>query len=141
MRVDFYLLSTHELDAMWLFVCRLIEKAYLRGHRLFVYCNSSNDAAFLDELLWTFKEDSFIPHNLAGEGPEKPPPVQIGYTGEAIGFNDILMNLAQTIPPFCKRFNRVIEIVRHDETSKTLSRTHYRWYRENGAKELKTHSV
>lgn len=139
-RVDFYLLANSDKQARWLIACRLLEKAYLRGHRAFVYCDNQQDAETLDELLWTFKDNSFIPHNLQGEGPEPPPPVQIGYGDEPRGFNDILFNLATQIPIFYPRFRRVIEIVPNDDSAKELSRSHYREYRAKQC-ELQTHEI
>lgn len=139
-RVDFYLLSSNESMALWSVACRLIEKAYLRGHRVFVFCESKEDAHLIDELLWTFKEDSFIPHNLQGEGPEPPPAVQIGFGVEPRGYNDILVNLAKQIPPFASRFKRVIEIVDAQEESKAISREHYKEYRSKQY-ELFTHDI
>lgn len=139
-RVDFYLLSNDSQDARWLFACRLIEKAYLRGHRVFVYCNHPQDAEHLDELLWTFKEESFIPHNLEGEGLSPPPPVHIGYHKEPLGFDDILINLADNPPTFHGRFKRIIELVLNDNTAKERSRRHYCDYRAKQC-ELYTHSI
>ncbi|CEK09922.1 DNA polymerase III subunit chi [Legionella hackeliae] len=139
-RVDFYLLSGQEDSARWLLACRLLEKAYLRGHRVFVYCESQKDAHQLDELLWTFKDNSFIPHNLQGEGPEPPPPIQIGYQAEPRGYSDILLNLNSNIPEFYKRFKRVMEIVVNDETAKELSRRNYKEYRAYQC-ELYTHNI
>ncbi|KTD08702.1 DNA polymerase III subunit chi [Legionella jamestowniensis] len=139
-RVDFYLLNSQDEAARWLLACRLLEKAYLRGHRVFVHCESQKDAHELDELLWTFKDNSFIPHNLQGEGPEPPPPIQIGYQAEPRGYSDILLNLNSTIPEFYKRFKRVMEIVVNDETAKELSRKHYKKYRTHQC-ELHTHNM
>jgi DNA polymerase III subunit chi len=139
-RVDFYLVNNQEPQASWLVACRLLEKAYQRGHRVFVYCDSQTDAEQLDELLWTYKDESFIPHNLQGEGPEPPPPVQIGYGAEPRGFDDILLNMSTTIPPYFTRFGRVMEIVKGDDAGKNTSREHYREYRAKGC-ELHTHTV
>lgn len=139
-RVDFYLLSSSEPQAVGLVACRLLEKAYLRGHRVFVYCESQQKAESLDELLWTYKDDSFIPHHLQGEGPEPPPPVQIGYDSEPRGYNDILLNMATTIPTFFSRFRRIIEIVAADDAAKEISRNHYRDYRSHQC-ELHTHPI
>ena len=139
-RVDFYLLNSAEPDARGLLACRLIEKAYQRGHRVFVHCNSQLEAEQLDELLWTYKDDSFVPHNLQGEGPEPPPPVQIGFDKEPRGFNDILINMANPIPSYFTRFKRVIEIVAFDEEAKAISREHYRDYRNKGC-QLQTHQI
>lgn len=140
MQVDFYLLTNPEYDAGWLVACRLLEKAYNRGHRVFVYCEHANDAERIDDLLWTFKDDSFIPHNLQGEGPEPSPPIQIGYSTEPRGFNDILLNLSTTIPPFFTKFRRIMEIVVADDAAKIISREHYRQYRAHGC-QLNTHSI
>lgn len=125
---------------MWLLACRLIEKAYHRGHRVFIHCKDQRDAEHLDELLWTYKDDSFIPHNLQGEGPEPPPPVQIGFDKEPRGFNDILINMADPIPTFSTRFNRVIELVATSDEAKSISRDHYREYRAKGC-QLHLHTI
>ncbi len=139
-RVDFYLLTSDQPDARWLVACRLLEKAYIKGHRVYVHCNDQKDAEWLDELLWTFRDDSFIPHNLQGEGPEPPPPVQLGFNKEPRGFNDILLNLASEIPPFYNKFKRVMELVLNVESEKELSRAHYKEYRARGC-ELQTHNI
>ncbi|KTC82510.1 DNA polymerase III subunit chi [Legionella sp. PATHC035] len=139
-RVDFYLLTSDQNHARWLVACRLLEKAYAKGHKVYVLCNNKQDAELLDELLWTFKEDSFIPHNLQGEGPEPPPPIQIGYEREPRGFNDILLNLSSHVPDFYPKFKRIMEIVINAEADKEQSRTHYRDYRAKGC-ELHTHQI
>lgn len=139
-RVDFYLLKENNAEAPWLVACRLLEKAYQRRHRIFVLCNSKENAEYLDELLWTYKNDSFIPHNLQGEGPEPAPPVQIGYDITPSGFNDILLNMASSIPPFFLQFRRIMQIVGADEPAKNLAREHYREYRANHC-QLHTHHL
>ncbi|RUR19977.1 DNA polymerase III subunit chi [Legionella sp. km535] len=139
-RVDFYLLTSDQPDAKWLVACRLLEKAYARGHRVFVSCDNRQDAEHLDELLWTFRDDSFIPHNLQGEGPEPPPPIQIGYDKEPRGFNDILLNMGSAIPLFHGKFKRIMELVSNIEAEKELSRLHYKEYRAKKY-ELHTHPI
>lgn len=131
MRIDFYLLETPDQESYWLTACRLLEKAYQKNHRIFVYCDKQEEAEHLDELLWTFKPESFIPHHLQNEGLVPPPPIQIGIQ-EPKGFNDILLNLSQIVPDFSSRFNRIIQIVRGDEQAKVISREHFRTYRQYG---------
>lgn len=140
MRVDFYLIESTEQGSRDELVCRLLEKAYMKGHQIIVYCNDRNHAETLDELLWQFRPDSFIPHNLQGEGPDPPPPVQIGCQQAPRGFYDILINLADEIPEFHRGFRRLIEIVGLDEKEKHQSRQHYKQYRQWGY-ELNTHSL
>lgn len=139
-RVDFYLLESDQNQDRWLLACRLLEKAHAKGHRVYVVCNNQEDAELIDELLWTFKEDSFIPHNLQGEGPEPPPPIQISYGKEPRGFNDILLNLTNQIPLFYNKFKRVMELVINVEAEKEEGRVNYRDYRAKGC-ELYTHQI
>lgn len=138
--IDFYLLAQPEKQDKFLYACRVIEKAYLRNHVIFIYCENQADAESLDEMLWTFKEESFIPHNLQGEGPEPPPPVQIGYGDEPRNYQDILINLSSEVPSFFKRFKRIIEVVTEDNADKDQSRSRYRQYRNNQCS-IKTHSI
>jgi len=141
--VDFYLLEDSTDDAKWLLACRLAEKAYLRRHQVLIYCDCQDTAEMLDELMWIFKENSFIPHNIQGEGPNSPPPIQIGYAGyttDPTGFSDILFNLSDEIPVFHQRFKRIIEIVPHNDLEKEISREHYRQYRISGFK-IQTHAI
>lgn len=140
MRIDFYLTENEQPEAVWLVACRLLEKAYLAKHRVFVFCDNQQDAEKLDELLWTFKKESFVPHNLQGEGPEPPPPIQIGCNSEAKGFNDILLNMSSQVPVNFSRFKRVMEIVPADEAGKVISREHYKLYKIQGHA-IQTHPV
>lgn len=128
-RVDFYLLESNKPDTRWFVACRLLEKAYNKGHTVYVYCDDQQQAERLDEMLWTFKEECFIPHNLQGEGPYQPPPIQLGYQQAPRGFNDILMNVSSQIPVFFNQFKRVIELVSNEETQKEQSREHFKAYR------------
>jgi DNA polymerase-3 subunit chi len=139
-RVDFYLLESNQNQARWFLACRLLEKAYARGHKVFVYCNNQHEAELMDELLWTFKEDSFIPHNLQGEGPEPPPPIQIGYASEPRGFDDILINLSNHVPHFYIKFKRVMELIINSEPEKEQGRANYKHYKTNQCA-LQTHPV
>lgn len=131
-QVDFYSLNSADEPHYWLFVCELIERLYFQKERIFIYCNHQTDAETLDDHLWSFKEESFIPHNIQGEGPNSPPPVQIGFEDKTVPFNQTLINLADTIPTMHKRFKRIIEIVKTEETHKEILRDHYRYYQAQG---------
>ncbi len=42
--------------------CRLAEKAYLARQRVLVWLEDAAELASFDELLWTFADRSFVPH-------------------------------------------------------------------------------
>lgn len=139
-KIDFYILPQANAHATLLFVCRLIEKAYKQRHRIYVHTEEQNIAHQLDEMLWTYREDSFLPHNLYGEGPEPTPPIQIGINVTPEQHRDILINLSQTVPTCYTQFKRIIEIITDDENAKTAGRERYRTYRTSGF-EINTHQL
>lgn len=131
-RVDFYLLKTNDYQTRLHFICRLIEKIYFQHHKLFAYCQTQDLANELDETLWTFRPDCFIPHNLQGEGPFPPPPVQIGIEPPSKHFHNLLLNLTSCVPTFSTQFQRIIEVIYEDEQTKILGRERYRNYQSHG---------
>lgn len=132
LKVDFYILDAG-IDRLN-FACQITEKAYHKQHRVFLHCNDQKQAFDIDDTLWTFKARSFIPHNIQGEGPTPPPPVQIGYSDQANGFTDILLNLNLEIPNFHSQFKRIIEIVDDSKQIKESLREHYRYYQSQSYK-------
>ncbi|MED5461998.1 MAG: DNA polymerase III subunit chi, partial [Pseudomonadota bacterium] len=68
-RVDFYILQTSGELARQQFACRLAEKAYKLDNRIHIHVSEPEAAARLDDLLWTFRGGSFVPHELLGNTP------------------------------------------------------------------------
>lgn len=129
-RVDFYIINAQDQQTKLGFVCRLLEKAYKQNNKVFVHCDSQQQAHALDELLWTFKDISFIPHNLVGEGPDPAPTIQLGYQDIPAGHRDVLLNLNTTVINEPRQFRRIIEVIANNETDKQMARDRYRHYRE-----------
>lgn len=138
-RIDFYVLDSDSPDARERFACRLAEKAYDRGHRVYLHAADGAAAQRLDELLWTFRAGSFVPHGLAGAEPAEAVPVHIGH-GEPEGHDDVLINLAPDVPLFFSRFARVAEVVDSGEPGRQSARERYRFYRERGYT-LESHDI
>jgi DNA polymerase-3 subunit chi len=139
-RVDFYILAVADEAAMMRFACRLTEKAYHLQHRVHLHTESAAAAAALDELLWTFRQGSFVPHEIALTGSAAVSPVTIGYGAATPPAGDLLVNLSQQLPEFVDRFTRIAEIVDGAEISRQLGRARFREYRQQG-RELSTHNI
>lgn len=139
-QVDFYILPDIDLSARLPFACKLLDIAWQRQHRVYVYCDSSQMTHHMDELLWTFKEDSFIPHGLLSEPLTPPPPIQIGCEPPPTHQRDILLNLTQQLPAFYANFARVIEMIVNQDEIKTKGRELFRTYREQGCA-MKTYDL
>ena len=140
-RVDFYVLARADERARHILACKLAEKAWRLENSVYIHAKDSSDAKRLDELLWTFRDGSFVPHGLAGrnDGTEYSP-IVIGSGAEGIGNRDLLINLCDEIPPFLEGFPRVAELVTSDETCRERSRVRYATYRDQGH-ELNTHNL
>ena len=138
-RVDFYILSEPRREVRARFACRVVEKAYQRGYRIHLHAGSGDEARALDDLLWTWREDSFLPHRLLADG-NGPEVIRIGHGAESWPAADVLVNLAPEVPAFFSGYPRVVEIVTQDPETTRLGREHYRFYRERGYP-LNTHDL
>lgn len=127
-QVDFYILQGSENSGRYRTACRLVEKAYALGHRVHIHTDSALVARQLDDLLWTFRDRSFIPHEIAPQNSD-PIMVTIGH-GWIPKQCDVLINLATEVPEFFSRFQRIAEII--DQDRRQSGREHYRFYRDRG---------
>ena len=140
-RIDFYLLRQSGPESRLAFACRLAEKAYRLDHTVHIHTASDDDARRLDDLLWTFRDGSFVPHEvLASTETAAQAPVRIASGSAAVDGCDLLINLCDEIPQCAEAFPRVAELVSSDETCKQESRKRFASYREQGHT-LETHNV
>jgi DNA polymerase-3 subunit chi len=137
-QIDFYILS--EPQQRDRFACRLVEKTYRLGHRIYVHTGDATAAKAMDELLWTYRGGSFIPHEQYSENRAAESPVVVGYHASPTTDADILINLTDQQTDFYGRFARVAEVVDGDEQSRLSARDRYRFYRDRGYP-LETHQI
>lgn len=142
-QVDFHIRSESGSEARELLVCRLSEKAWRKGHRILILAPDPNTASRIDDRLWTFREDSFVPHlMLEGEGliTEISPltPVIIGIPGQWRDEIDVLITLVPEVPEEATDAARIVEIIPADESERHAGRRRYREYRRLGFT-LETH--
>ena len=140
-RIDFYVLSQSGEQARQLFACRLAEKAYKLEHTVHIHTGDKATANRIDELLWTFRDGSFVPHDIVGAGSDASrAPVSVGCDPDYKGSRDLLINLDDVIPSCAGAFPRIAELVTSDDDSKQKSRRRFVAYRDEGH-ELETHNV
>lgn len=140
-QVDFYILPEDNSLSPLLYAARLIEKAFRRGHRIYVHTGNAADTQALSDQLWQ-RDGAFLAHGAATQSGASAPalPVLVSHLGQASGHTDVLVNLAGTIPTFCGDFQRIAEIVPGKPESRSQSRENFRLYREKGYS-LKTHNI
>ncbi len=140
-RVDFYLLKEAGVESRYSFACRLAEKAYRLNNTVHIHMLSQSDVDRVDDLLWTFRDGSFVPHEtLQNAATTRRSPVTIACGTAAVEPCDLLINLCDEVPAFAEAFPRVAELVSSDETCKQESRKRFSAYRDQGHT-LETHNV
>ena len=98
-RVDFYVLPGTEARARLKFACRIAEKAYLADQRVFVWLDDAAELQSFDELLWTFADRSFVPHELYRDAQQwQDTPVLLGCDAQPQQPFDMLLNLGSAVP-------------------------------------------
>jgi DNA polymerase III subunit chi len=139
-RVDFYVLKKTDLVERMLFACRLSEKAYGLSTQVYTHTSSNEQADKLDQMLWTFRDASFVPHERVNAKQPPRAPVSIG-TPEVYADNgELLINLCEVVPTFANGYSRIAEIVLADDKGRKAGRNRFRQYRELGL-EPETHII
>ncbi|EGW55831.1 DNA polymerase III subunit chi [Candidatus Endoriftia persephonae] len=139
-QVDFYILDDKARINRYSLACRLTEKIYHQGRRVFIHTVSADEARHMERLLWTFRQGSFIPHGLLGSADATTTPVIIGSSGDAGEEQDVLINLAPEVPNFFSRFSRVAELIDREPEVKRSGRERFRFYRNRGYP-MNTHNI
>jgi len=142
-QADFYIMKEAEDEQRFLIACRLTEKAMAHGLKVYIHMASEQSAQDMDDLLWSFKPESFIPHTIVGledDMEDEEIPVLIGYKGNASTKGQLLINLCDKVPDGHENFDRIAEIVPNREEAKTTSREHWNTYKTLGF-ELKHHQM
>ncbi len=138
-RIDFYLLASADPHSRRVTACKLVEKAFRQGHRIYLSTASDEETQILDELLWTFRQGSFVAHE-PWPGASAEAPVLVGHGAAPETLKDVLVNLSPEIPPGFERFERVAELVDQDEAVKLAGRRRYKSYQAQGYV-IQTHNL
>ncbi len=134
-QVEFHILSEAGDLPRLRYACQLIEQAYQQGQRSYVYAANDDQAKRMDEMLWTFRDQAFIPHELLSPTSPTHPRIMalIGTVPTAPAeFQSLLINLRDTMPEAFSNFTRTCEVVDADPQHKQLARERYRLYRDQG---------
>lgn len=150
-RVDFYIAGGERPAAEGgggarteVLACRLAEKAWRLGHRVYVHTAGEEESRRLDQLLWTFSQGSFVPHRCISDGHRDSvdgDPVAIGHAEpQGEGGREVLINLQDAAADWFGRFNRIAEVVGEGEDAKARARERYKKYKEGGV-EVAVHNL
>jgi DNA polymerase III subunit chi len=145
--VSFYILPSESLQERYLFACKLIEKVYRSGYFCYVLTDSADQSRIIDDLLWTFRAGSFIPHQIFnGEIPFSPNVtgkcnvILIGSLKAPEEWQKTIINLSSHCPEELDKIERILEILDNSEATKEPGRNRYRQYQQSGVY-ITTHKI
>ena len=125
-KVDFYVYELSDYQFYQRLVCNLVEEAYIQENNILLLCENEQSCENLDELLWTFKDISFIPHEKK-KLKNKILTQHIHITKKKQSL--ILMNLTYSFPDSFETYDRVIEMSGYDENSRQKARLNFKRYK------------
>ncbi len=131
-RADFYLIAKPRfLEQPLMLVCELARKAYEASQWTLVLARDAAQAEELDELLWSFDEDAYIPHQVAGTDEEDDlTPVLIAAPEVDTPSRALVINLRPTA--FEGPCERVLEVVPADADAREPLRERWLQYKARG---------
>ena len=137
-RADFYMIAGKPqfVAQPLLVVCSLAVKALAANQPCLIFCESAEQADFLDDLLWEFDGDAFVPHQIVGADEDEVDeydeitPVLLVPPGVETPMRGLVINLRATLPP--EGYARVLEIVPADESARGTARQRWQEYKKLG---------
>ena len=92
--------------------CEIAEHTYAQGERLQIIALDEEQAARLDDLLWTYKPDNFIPHGIwKSMDSESDQPVLITTRKEPVPGIASLLTMDYCPVEMVQQFSKVIHVV------------------------------
>lgn len=139
-RADFYLIGKPRFrEQPLLLVCELARKACDAGLPMLVLCASAAQAEQLDDLLWSFDPDAYVPHQIVGaDEDEEEVPVLLAAPEHDAGLRPMVLNLRDAAVP--DGFERVLEVVPADDSARGPLRERWKQYVARGF-DVKKHDM
>ena len=103
--VLFYHLEPRPLEAV---LPALLEKTIERGWRAVVEVGSTERAEALDSHLWTYREDSFLAHGLAGEETDMHQPVLLTTGTDNPNSANVRFFVDRAVPQSADGYERIV---------------------------------
>lgn len=138
-RADFYLIQSPRFREEPLrLVCELARKACDANLWTLVLARDATQAETLDELLWAFDEDAYVPHQIAGDEEDELTPVLIAPPEIDAPLRPLVINLRDAAVE--GSFERVLEVVPADAEARGPLRERWKQYQARGF-ELNKHDM
>lgn len=117
------------------YTCRWVRKALSLSSppKIVLFSSDRTQLVKLDEALWTFSDQDFLPHAMANDPKAARAPVILTDNDIIeLPHHQILVNLSDVIPSCFAQFERLIELVSTDQADAAAGRERYAHYRQRG---------
>jgi DNA polymerase-3 subunit chi len=122
--VLFYHLEQRPLESV---LPALVEKTLERGWRAVIEVGSAERATALDTALWTFRDDSFLPHGIAGEESDPDQPVLITTGADNNNAANVRFFVDRAVPKSAEGYERIVYLFSgHDPDAVSEARLAWR---------------
>lgn len=131
-RADFYLVDKPRFRAdPLLLVCELAKRAFASEQPTLILTRSRAEAELLDEKLWEFDENAFLPHQIVGDGDDDAiTAILIVPPDATTADRALVINLRDECAPGL--FERVLEVIPADDAERLGSRERWKTYKQAG---------
>ena len=131
--VLFHHFESIERKDFLIYVCKLIEKGYKQNiNPIYIKTDTQKQAEELDKLLWTFRQESYIPHTLVDQDSNNTQPVQIGWIDNEIEDAEAIINLSDGMPDISNHLKKIHEIIENIDEKKEKARERWKKYKSIG---------
>jgi DNA polymerase III subunit chi len=129
--IRFYELNSAKFQAdPLLLVAKLAEKAFETQSSCVILAIDGDHALAIDDKLWSYIDDAFLPHQIAGQDDDDECPVLIVTPEFVAPIRDVTINLRDTSPT---QFGaRLLEVIPLDEAGKNAARTRFKAFSAAG---------
>jgi DNA polymerase III subunit chi len=126
----FYHLTRSNLDQA---LPRLLEKAHGSGARVILRCGEPERQDHLDRLLWTYRNDAFLPHGTSADGNAERQPIWLTTGMDRPNKATILVVVDGAEASDAAQFERVLELFDgRDPDAVAAARARWRWAESQG---------
>jgi len=106
--------------------CEIAEGLYAKGGSLLIIAEDDKQAERLDDLLWTFKPDSFVPHGISsGSADEADQPVLITTANERLKKRNSLLMMDYLEAELVGQFPHAVHLVVVDNPERLVASREY----------------
>jgi DNA polymerase-3 subunit chi len=129
--VLFYHLESQPLERV---LPQLLEKTLERGWRAVVETSSRERATAIDALLWTYRDESFLPHGMAGEESDADQPVLIAMDDGNANAANVRFFVDRAVPSSGDGYERIVYLFSgHDPDAVTEARVAWKALKDGNA--------